>query len=183
MSNWLASVWISIQEVYVVLPLLSILVGESRLWCAGDWCGMASSDEDSGRSRRPSAEDQEWSSIGQVLGGRMIQRSGDAVCYLHRAQGDEEHGFLGLATKPRSTVCQWFDLKTTGLGFLVWASKLTTTVWWFRPQNHRSGFLVWASQPCRLRFVGCATEPKGEWRWRGARAEIYKLTSHGSKLG
>jgi hypothetical protein len=28
----------------------------------------------------------------QVLGGRTIERSGDA---LHRARGDEKHGFLG----------------------------------------------------------------------------------------
>jgi hypothetical protein len=33
--------------------------------------------------------------IGQVLGGRMIRRSGDAMCGLHRACGDEEHKFLG----------------------------------------------------------------------------------------
>jgi hypothetical protein len=32
---------------------------------------------------------------GRVLGGRAIERSGDAVCGLHRARGDEEHGFLG----------------------------------------------------------------------------------------
>jgi hypothetical protein len=32
---------------------------------------------------------------GQVLGGRMIGRSGDAVCDLHRAHGDEKRGFLG----------------------------------------------------------------------------------------
>jgi hypothetical protein len=31
----------------------------------------------------------------QVLGGRAIERSGGAVCGLHRARGDEEHGFLG----------------------------------------------------------------------------------------
>jgi hypothetical protein len=31
---------------------------------------------------------------GLVLGGRMIERSGDAVCGLHRARVDEEHGFL-----------------------------------------------------------------------------------------
>jgi hypothetical protein len=30
-----------------------------------------------------------------VLGGRAIKRSGDAVCGLHRACGDEEHRFLG----------------------------------------------------------------------------------------
>jgi hypothetical protein len=32
---------------------------------------------------------------GRVLGGRMIERSGGAVCGLHRARGDEERGFLG----------------------------------------------------------------------------------------
>jgi hypothetical protein len=32
---------------------------------------------------------------GQVLGGRMIERSGGAVCGLHHARGDEECGFLG----------------------------------------------------------------------------------------
>jgi hypothetical protein len=72
--------------------------GESRLlvsWCVGDRCDIAGSNEDHGRSRRPGAEDQRWSSIGRVLGGRTIRRSGDAVCGLHRAQGNEEHGFLG----------------------------------------------------------------------------------------
>jgi hypothetical protein len=32
---------------------------------------------------------------GRVLGGRAIERSGGAVCGLHRASGDEERGFLG----------------------------------------------------------------------------------------
>jgi hypothetical protein len=32
---------------------------------------------------------------GQVLGGRVIERSGGAVCDLHRARVDEEHEFLG----------------------------------------------------------------------------------------
>jgi hypothetical protein len=32
---------------------------------------------------------------GQVLGGRAIERLGDAVCGLHRARGDEERKFLG----------------------------------------------------------------------------------------
>jgi hypothetical protein len=32
---------------------------------------------------------------GRVLSGRTIGRSGDTVCSLYRAQGDEEHGFLG----------------------------------------------------------------------------------------
>jgi hypothetical protein len=32
---------------------------------------------------------------GRVLGGRAVERSGDAVCGLYRARGDEERGFLG----------------------------------------------------------------------------------------
>jgi hypothetical protein len=31
---------------------------------------------------------------GRVLGGQMIKMSGDTVCGLHRARGDEERGFL-----------------------------------------------------------------------------------------
>jgi hypothetical protein len=82
----------------VVLPLLSIMVGESCLlvsWCAGDRCNMVGSDEDRDRSRRPCAEYRRWLSIGRVIGGRTIERLDDAVCGLHRARGDEERGFLG----------------------------------------------------------------------------------------
>jgi hypothetical protein len=32
---------------------------------------------------------------GQLLGARAIERSGGAVCGLHRTRGDEERGFLG----------------------------------------------------------------------------------------
>jgi hypothetical protein len=32
---------------------------------------------------------------GRVLGGRVVERSGGAVCGLHHACGDEERGFLG----------------------------------------------------------------------------------------
>jgi hypothetical protein len=41
---------------------------------------------------------------GQFLGLIEIERLGDAVCDLYRAQGDEHHEFLGLTSKPRSTV-------------------------------------------------------------------------------
>jgi hypothetical protein len=96
--------------------------------------------QDRGRSRRLGAEDWVWSSTGWVLSGRMIKRSGDAVCGLHRAQGDEECGFLGLASKPRSTVSPglaskpvpwflWFGLKTTRSDFPVWVSKPVVVIW------------------------------------------------------
>jgi hypothetical protein len=74
-------------------------------WCAGDMCNMAGRDEDCSRSRRHSVDDQGWSSTDRVLDGWMIKRSGDIVCDLYRAQGDEDSVLLGLASKPRSTVC------------------------------------------------------------------------------
>jgi hypothetical protein len=50
---------------------------------------------------------------GRVLGGRAIKRSSDGMCGPHHARGDDEHGFLGQASIPRSTVCQWFGRKIT----------------------------------------------------------------------
>jgi hypothetical protein len=54
--------------------------------------------------------------------------SGDAVCGLHRAQEDEEYGFLCSASKPRSMVSPSL------------ASKLVATVLVVWPQNHLLGF-------------------------------------------
>jgi hypothetical protein len=64
-------------------------------WCAGGRCGMAGNDEDRARSRRPGTKYRGWSGTSRVLSGRAIGRSGDAVCGLHCACGDEERGFLG----------------------------------------------------------------------------------------
>jgi hypothetical protein len=58
----------------------------------------------------------------------VIERSGGAVCGLHRARGNEEHEFLGSASKPRSTICEWFDLKITRTVFTGLASKPVVTV-------------------------------------------------------
>jgi hypothetical protein len=71
------------------------------------------------------------------------------VCGLHHTQGDEEHEFLGLASKSRSTVSldlaskpevtvlvvwpQNHSLGFSGLGDL--AHKITMTVSWFVSQN------------------------------------------------
>jgi hypothetical protein len=65
---------------------------------------------------------------GRVFGGRAIERSGGAVCGLHRARGDVEHGLLGWASKPRSTVCEWFGLKTNRTVFAGLTSKPVATV-------------------------------------------------------
>jgi hypothetical protein len=103
--------------------------------CVGDRCDMAGSDEDLRRSSRPGAEDRGWSSTCRVLGGRTIRRSGDIVCNLYQAQGDEEREFLGLASKARSMVCQWFGLKTTRTISPGLASNPVAQVSLFGPQN------------------------------------------------
>jgi hypothetical protein len=54
---------------------------------------MAYNVDDRGRSRRPGAEDREWSHKSGPR-GRGIGRSGDTVCGLHRARGDEKREFL-----------------------------------------------------------------------------------------
>jgi hypothetical protein len=80
-------------EFGIVLFCFSFIIvsfGESRLlvsWCAGGRCGMACSDEDHGRSRRPVQRTGDGRT-GRVLGGRAVERSGDAVCGLHLARGD-----------------------------------------------------------------------------------------------
>jgi hypothetical protein len=58
----------------------------------------------------------------------MIERSGDAMCSLNCAQGDEEHGFLGSASKSRSTISPSLASKIVAMVVLVW------------PQNHSLGF-------------------------------------------
>jgi hypothetical protein len=58
----------------------------------------------------------------------MIEMSGDTVCSLDHTQGDDEREFLGLASKLRSMVSPSLASKPMTSGFLIWASKPTTTV-------------------------------------------------------
>jgi hypothetical protein len=181
-SHWLGEVWIQIQNVSIIVPLFFVSL-ENRVClscgvqvtCAV-WrvvmrivAGVGDLVQKIGDGR-----------TGHVLGGRAIERLSGAVCGLHRACGDEECGFLSWASKPRSTICEWFGLKTGGSGLLVWASKPTALVLWFGSQNHRGGFLVWTSKISRLWFVGCATKPTEGGRCE-THVEIWRLTSPGSK--
>jgi hypothetical protein len=81
---------------------------------------MADSDENRSRSRRLGAEDREWSNTGRVFGDQTIEGSSNVVCDLHHAQGDEEHEFLGLCSKLRSTVSPSLTSKSLATVFLVW---------------------------------------------------------------
>jgi hypothetical protein len=107
---------------------------------------LTGNDENHGRSRRHGAKNRRWSDTSRVLSGRMIERSGDAVCSLHRAQGDGERIFLDLSSKPRLRVLTGLDSKSVTTYFSIWASKPTATVWWFEYQNHHDNFLIWASK-------------------------------------
>jgi hypothetical protein len=89
---------------------------------------MADSGKDQGRSMRLGVEDWGRSSTARAFGGRMIKRSDDVVCSLHRAQGDEERRFLTLVAKPRSTVSPGSASKPMAKILVVW------------PQNHSHGF-------------------------------------------
>jgi hypothetical protein len=45
--------------------------------------------------------------------------AGDDMCGLHRVQGDEEHKFFTLASKPRSTISPGLASKPVAMSFLV----------------------------------------------------------------
>jgi hypothetical protein len=105
MSHWLGEVWIQIWDVLFVLPLslfhLENHVCLSRgvqVSVAAWWVATRIRD---GRT-------------GRVLSGQAIERSGGVVCGLHLARENKKRMFVGWASKPRWTVCQWFSLKTTG---------------------------------------------------------------------
>jgi hypothetical protein len=161
MSHWLGELWIRIQDILVILPL-SLFHVENHVCLShgvqvagAAWCATTSIVAGVGDLVQRTGDDR----TGRVLGDRVIERLDGVVCGLHLSSGDEGRVFLGWASKTRSTVCQWFDLKTTGmvffgltlkpvvtvslglaskpvvLGFSVLASKLVAPVWWFGPQN------------------------------------------------
>jgi hypothetical protein len=159
MSNWLASVWIWIQEILVVLSL-SILYGDSCLlvsWCAGDRCDMAGSDENHGKSRRDSAEDWGWSSqVGNSVPARSRGRvTLCVVCTMHKEM--RSAGFLvrpqnkGRRFLPVWPQNRWLRVSRFGpqnwqLRFGDMDIKIITTVSWFRPQNQAGYGLLAAPQ-------------------------------------
>jgi hypothetical protein len=115
-----------------------VLFEESCLlvsWCVGGRCGMACSDEDRGRSRRPSAENWGWS-----------HRSGT------RWPGGREVGWRRVRSTPTTwrlgARVSWLSLKTKVGGLSV--------VW---PQNHSDGFRQLASKLMVTVSPGLASKP------------------------
>jgi hypothetical protein len=110
-------------------------------WCAGGWCGMACSDEDRGRSRRPGAKDRGWShrSGTRWSGGRVVPC---AVCTWH-----VETRSVGFLVEPQIQGQRFVSSlvsKPLGRFLVVWPQNLPrrfSLVW---PQNWWRWFLpVW----------------------------------------
>jgi hypothetical protein len=142
--------------------------GESCLlvsWCAGGRCGMACSDEDRGRSRRPGAEDRGWSHRSGTWwsGGREIRwrrvrsapgtwRLGARVSWLSLkttltiftglASKPVAMISSSLASKPAATVFAGLASKSVAMVFSSLASKLVTTVSPGLASKPVAGFLV-----------------------------------------
>jgi hypothetical protein len=105
--------------------------------------------------------------------GQRIKRSG-VVCGLHRAQGDEDREFLGLASKPRLTVSPSLaskPLTTVSLGLASRPvatvspgldSKLVATVLMVWPQNHLLGF---PDSDLKTDNYGLVIQPKKLPQW------------------
>jgi hypothetical protein len=143
MSYWLGDIWIQIQDISFVLPLSCSLENHVCLSCGVQVTGVAWQTETRIVSGVGDLVQRTGDGrTGQILSGQAIERSGDAMCGLHRARGDEERGFLGWASKPRLTICQWFDLKTTRIIFSGLASKSVATVFSSLASKSVVGFLV-----------------------------------------
>jgi hypothetical protein len=149
MSHWYSEVWIRIWDILVVLLLslfrlnsnlghfgsfafISVSFGDLRLlvsWWAGGRCGMACSDEDHDSSRRPGAEDQEWSHISGT-----------------RWPSDWEVGWRCVRSAPCTwrweAWISWLNLKIKIDGLLVvWAQNHCDGLSLVWPQNHWYDFL------------------------------------------
>jgi hypothetical protein len=138
-------------------------------WCAGGRCGMACSDEDRDRSRRPGAEDRGWS---HRSGTRW---SGDwvvpcAVCTVHvetrsvgflvEPQNQGRRFVSGLASKPLGRFSPVWPQNRWRRFLAVWHQNLLrrlSPVWpqnWWRwflpvwPQNQR--WVSWLSLKAKV---------------------------------
>jgi hypothetical protein len=116
-------------------------------------------NEDRGSSRRLGAKDRRWLSIGRILSGRTIERSGDTVCSLHRAQGDEEREFISLASKPRSTISPGLASKPVAAVLVVWPQNFWLGFSGLGLKICSCGLVIWPTKSPR-QFLGLCFKTK-----------------------
>jgi hypothetical protein len=148
MSHWLGEIWIWIQNSFVCFTFIFISWLDNQVWL----------------SRGVQVAGAAWSIVTRIVigvgdlvqrtddgqaqvGYLVIGRSGNTVCGLHCAHRDEERGFLGWVLKPRSTIYQWFDLKTTRTVCQRFGIKTTVMV-----------FSDLTSKPVVMVFFGLASK-------------------------
>jgi hypothetical protein len=156
MNHWLGKVWIRIWDILIIL-LLSLFHLENRV-CLSHGVQVAGAAWHAATRIVAGVGDLVQrirdGRTGPILGGRVIDRSGDTVCDLHRAHGDEERGFLGLASKPMSMVLSGLTSKPLGrfligLGLktdsdglsVVWSQNHWDSFLWFGLKTSGDGFL------------------------------------------
>jgi hypothetical protein len=121
--------------------------------------------------------------IGRVLGGETVEKSGDVVCGLHHARGDEEHECPGGASNPRSMVCQWFCLKTTRTVCQWFCLKTTGTVCqWFDIKTTGTVFSSLTSKPVATVFPGLTSKLVARVFWFGAQNRQLRFSDLGLKI-
>jgi hypothetical protein len=94
------------------------------------------------------------------------------VCGLYYAQGDEEHKFLGLASKLRSTVSPRLASKPLPTVFVVWPQNHTLRFSSLGLKTGSCGLVIWPTKSPR-RFVslgqknqagyGLSVAPQNQW--------------------
>jgi hypothetical protein len=97
MSHWLGDVWIRIWDISVVLPLFLYRV-KNRVCLSHNVQVIGAAWHAVMRIMAGVEGLVQWTGdgrIGRLLGGRVIERSGGAVCGLYHAHVDEKHMFLG----------------------------------------------------------------------------------------
>jgi hypothetical protein len=76
----------------------------------------------------------------------MIDRFGDAVCGLHRTQGDGECEFLGLASKPRLMVSPSLASKPVTTVLVIWHQNHSFEFFGLGPKTDSCGLVIWPTK-------------------------------------
>jgi hypothetical protein len=81
------------------------------------------------------------------------------MCGLHCVQEEEEHGFLGLASKARSTVSPGLASKPLATILVVWPQNYSLRFPGLGLKTDSCGLVIWPTKSLR-RFLGLGLKTK-----------------------